>query len=85
MIDDDIFTDSETVIDESGWGGASDFDLAHLSRGERTAIVNRRRALREKWAKAHAVRESWTPEQHAEEEARLAAEIAEFLEMKNAA
>lgn len=77
--------DSFNVIDapdpgvtaEPNWGNAN---LHTLPRAERKKRAARMRARQERWQRAQSVRANWTPEQFAEEEARLQAEIAAWAE-----
>lgn len=73
------------VMNETGAGwGSTGYDLSgdfmHLPKAERRKAVERKRARQESLTRAAAVRANWTPEQFAEEEARIRAEIAAWAE-----
>ncbi len=70
--------------DEPGWGGSPtriniSGDFTHLPKRERAKAKKRAIERQQKWKKALAARENWTPEQFAEEQARLAQEVAEHV------
>lgn len=65
------------VTAEPNWGNANHHALPPAERRKRAA---RKNETRRRWAKAEAVRATWTPEQFAEEEARLQAEIDAWAE-----
>lgn len=83
-MDVDVNTDSGSVMDEAGWGGGpicidTNRDFTHLSKRERAKAKARAIERQQKWKKALAVRENWTPEQFTAEEMRLAQEVAEHV------
>lgn len=84
-----IFDDPGSVVTFVGGGDATNYDpelaLAHLSKAERKRAVAERKKHAEKIRRWQAVRATWGPDDFAAENERLQAEIAEFLEMKNAA
>lgn len=65
------------VTAEPNWGNANHHSLPPSERRKRAKRKNERAA---RWAKAEAVRASWTSEQFAEEEERLQAEIEAWAE-----
>ncbi|WP_416369679.1 hypothetical protein [Tritonibacter mobilis] len=73
------------VLNETGagWGSTgydASGDFMHLPKAQRRKAVERKRARQERWARAAAVRATWTPEQLEEEEARIRAEIDAWAE-----
>lgn len=70
------------VTAEPNWGNANHHALPPAERRKRAARKNDRAA---RWAKAEAIRATWTSEQFAEEEARLQAEIDAWAESRDAA
>lgn len=76
--------DSGSAMDEGWFGYAAGIDTSgnfmHLPPKERTAAKERKRAREERWRRGHAVRATWTLEQHAEEEERLRREIDAWAE-----
>ncbi|MGK7652390.1 hypothetical protein ACSQ76_08245 [Roseovarius sp. B08] len=73
-------TGMASILDENP-GGAGSFNDGKLSKAQ----INRRRAHRERWERAMALRQDWTDEQHAEESERLKREVEELLEQRRAA
>ena len=65
------------VTAEPNWGNA---DYHAMPPAERRKHAKRKNERARRWAQAEAVRATWTPEQIAEEEARLQAEIDEWVE-----
>ena len=76
--------DSASVLEEGrhGWAPPLDTsgDFRHLPPNERRAAKQRRREWHEKLRRAEEIRATWTPEQFAEEEERLRAEIDAWAE-----
>lgn len=70
------------ITAEPNWGNANHYALPPEERRKRAKRKNERAARR---ARGVAVRATWTAEQLAEEEARIAAQIAEWEEQRNAA
>ena len=64
------------VITEPNFGNANNA-LSPVERRKRAARKNQRAR---RWARAEAIRATWTPDQIAEEEARLQAEIEAWAE-----
>lgn len=88
---DDLFADTSTAVDEPGWGGGGVVDLSgdgmHITApAERRKHKERSRLRKNKWARAMAIRaETFTEEDYAAEEARIAEEIAEWERRRDAA
>lgn len=70
------------VTAEPNWGNADYHAVPRTERRKRAARKNERAR---RWAQAEAVRATWTPKDFAEEEAQIAAQIAEWEEQRNAA
>lgn len=70
------------VTAEPNWGNANHHALPPAERRKRAARKNERAR---RWAQAEAVRATWTPEDFAEEEARIAAQIADWEAQRDAA
>ncbi|WOI29128.1 PIN domain-containing protein [Sulfitobacter dubius] len=70
------------VTAEQNWGNANHHALPPAERRKR---AKRKSERARRWAQAEAVRATWTPEDFAEEEARIAAQIAEWEKQRNAA
>lgn len=65
------------VTAEQNWGNAN---YHALPPAERRKQAKRKNERARRWAQAETVREAWTPEDFAEEEARLQAEIEAWAE-----
>jgi hypothetical protein len=70
------------ILSEPNWGNAN---LQALPSAERRKRSKRNRARADRWAKAAIARGAWSPEQFADEERRIAAQIAEWERQRNAA
>lgn len=72
------------VMGEDGWGSRgynSPTTFTYIAdKKERRAAVARQKERHERWQRAMERRAEWTPEQFAEEEARLCAEIDAWTE-----
>ena len=65
------------VMAELNWGNANHHSLPPEERRKRAKRMDERA---KRWARAEAIRRDWTPEQLAEEEERLQAEIEAWTE-----
>lgn len=87
----DPINDASTAIDEPGWGGGgvcidTSGDGMHITDpAERRAYKERSRKRKNKWARAQAIRDTWSEEDFAAEEARIAAQIEEWERARDAA
>ena len=70
------------VTAEPNWGNANHHALPPAERRARAKRMDERA---KRWARAEAIRRDWTPEQLAEEEARIAAQIAKWEGQRDAA
>lgn len=80
----DLMNDNGSVMDEAGWGGGvicidTKGGFTHLPKRERAKAKARAIERQQKWQKALAVRENWTPEQFAAEAERLEREVADHV------
>ncbi|MBS4011081.1 MAG: hypothetical protein KGZ72_10035 [Roseovarius sp.] len=78
-----------SVLDEPRFGYAAGIDTSgdymHLSKAARRKAKERARLRKEKWRAAYAVRATWSDADFIAEEARLAAQIEQILEARDAA
>lgn len=78
----DPINDSGTVLDEGRFGYAEPFDTSgdfrHLPPAERRAAKKRSYDRKLRWARAHAIRATWTDQQFEQEARQIAAQIEEW-------